>query len=172
MSYSPATKRCEFCEKVFGPRRNMGQMRWTRQRFCSKACAQRTVPEISCLGCGGRFQPDRHRTKFCSSSCFGTWNISKNLAGTLKHPRHKGGFSYSTRDRRWLINCRDGTQVRYARAVVEADLQRELKPQEVVHHINGNPTDDRIENLQLLTSQSEHAKLHGLGTHIRVKLNG
>ncbi len=52
-----------------------------------------------------------------------------------------------------------GTHVYRYRLVVEKHLGRYLTPDEVVHHINENPSDDRIENLQVM-SQSEHMKLH------------
>ena len=48
----------------------------------------------------------------------------------------------------------------HSRYVMEQHLEHLLESGEEVHHINGDETDDRIENLQVL-SKSEHAKLHG-----------
>lgn len=46
---------------------------------------------------------------------------------------------------------------------MEQYLGRRLNRYEVVHHLNGNKMDNRIENLQLM-SLSEHTRLHNKGT--------
>lgn len=46
------------------------------------------------------------------------------------------------------------------RFMMEQYLGRYLKPKEVVHHINGNKTDNRIENLMLFKNNGEHRKFH------------
>jgi len=68
---------------------------------------------------------------------------------------YKGGIWIENRSGRCYIRCRNGRGQLYYRAVMECYLKRQLTKDEVVHHINGDPTDDRLENL-LLTTASHH----------------
>jgi len=45
------------------------------------------------------------------------------------------------------------------RVIMEAVLERKLKSTELVHHIDGNPKNNNIKNLQLM-NWKEHGKLH------------
>lgn len=48
------------------------------------------------------------------------------------------------------------------RLVMEAHIGRILLPTEVVHHINGITTDNRIENLMLFSDHGSHISSHNL----------
>ena len=47
------------------------------------------------------------------------------------------------------------------RDLVEKSIGRKMKSSEIVHHINGDVTDNVLENLEI-TTRSAHAKKHGL----------
>jgi hypothetical protein len=81
------------------------------------------------------------------------------------HKIHTSGHSKLRRDGYKSIyypdhpNSSIGGYIMARRLVMEAHLGRSLSPGEVVHHINGNRTDNRIENMVVMTA-SAHMSYH------------
>ena len=65
-----------------------------------------------------------------------------------------GGYIYVTKWNHPFANCRG--RIMEHRLVMEEKIGRYLTKKEVVHHLNHDKTDNRIENLELSASQSEH----------------
>lgn len=80
------------------------------------------------------------------------------------HPKWNGG-KHLRQDGYYDIwspnhpNKKGNNRVLAHRLIMEKHIGRYLLKSEVVHHKNGIKTDNRIENLLIMT-QSEHAKLH------------
>lgn len=53
-------------------------------------------------------------------------------------------------------NCTKRGKVALHRHAMEIKIKRFLYPKEVVHHINGNFQDNRLENLRLFKNNKEH----------------
>lgn len=99
----------------------------------------------------------------------------RRLTGN-KSPRWKGGkFIYSTGYVKIMCSSHPYADkagyVAEHRLVMELHIGRPLLPTETVHHINNDSSDNRIENLMLFSSNSEHARHHALmdGRIVRAK---
>ena len=83
------------------------------------------------------------------------------------HPSWKGGTrkhgkdGYIRESCRTHPNCDKEGYILQHRLVMEKHIGRVLLKTEVVHHINGDTSDNRIENLMLFSNNGEHRKFHG-----------
>ena len=73
--------------------------------------------------------------------------------------RHGGKYKYIRRRMPEHPYAENGYVFEH-RLVMEKHVGRYLKPNEVVHHINRDVTDNRLENLILFANQSKHMSHH------------
>ena len=78
-----------------------------------------------------------------------------------KHPQFIDGKIQGKDLRYYVWSDVQNKRIRYARYVAEKYLNRSLKITEIVHHINGDCSDDRPENLYVFSTNSEHTRQHG-----------
>jgi len=123
--------------------------------------------EKICKTCKTKFKvtPNRIKAKYCSFECRNKmYSISGNFKGR-NNPQWKGGtykhskgYIYILKPDHPLSNHQG--YILEHRFVMGNHIGRYLESTEFIHHINGNPSDNRIENLKLCKSNSEHKKLH------------
>lgn len=119
--------------------------------------------EIVCKNCGKTFSAEPHlkdKRRFCSRSCQGQWMTKIKGRRASNNGHWKGGLSEHGDGYLMLTSGVYSKKFKLQhRFVMEKHLGRPLESHEIVHHVNGDKQDNRIENLELMT-RSEHIQHH------------
>lgn len=155
-------------------RRGTGQQRQPRQ-----------VLDVVCTVCGEGFQASRASALYCSPRCqklgaarkrlgtracpicseeFVPWDAAgrtcsprcRNTLNSRASAQERGGRRRRTGRPDTYIKV-DGSHEH--RQVAARTIGRALTADDIVHHVNGSPTDNRPENLRVVT-RAEHIAIH------------
>ncbi len=127
----------------------------------------KTVYNCKCGNCGNKYKTNsKYYTRFCGVECckqfytklkdlnYKTNDVDKLL--TTKPSKedyikaYKPGHKY----------CWSGGQILEHRIIAEQKIGRQLEPNEVVHHIDKDITNNDPDNLMIFANISEHTKYH------------
>ena len=112
------------------------------------------IIQLKCPECGKyiemlesvyKVRSKHQKNFFCSSDFVRDTGVKK-----------RNGFWY---ENGYKVLYNDGNSIKEHIYIIEQHIGRKLLPNEVVHHIDKDKTNNNISNLLLLT-QSEHSKLH------------
>lgn len=143
-----------------------------KNNYCSNSCAakyknthgiigkKKKENLVECPNCQKKFHVcpsslklNKSGVKFCSRNC----KYKYMRDGKIK-------WCFQKEEKALPTNARIRIQIKGKRnyehrLIMENHLGRKLNTNEHVHHINGNPKDNRIENLEIL-SNVEHGRVH------------
>ena len=142
---------CVVCGKKFENYISPAEIRAGKGKVCSPECKARYISlrlrrgeYRKCVRCGKMFWAKRSEDrrgyvrKYCSRECY--------------IPTKRGeAISY---DGYYVLNG-----IKIHRTMMEAHIGRKLKHDEIVHHINEDKLDNRLENFKIV-SRAEHNQIH------------
>ncbi len=158
-------KKCKNCENEFYVQPSV-----EIKKYCSRKCKNLCMPKkdrskkkglfLECPTCKKEIyvfksvlKLNKTGKRFCSIKC----KSEAMKSGILTYGfKDQGKEANANIYKRIQIN---GKRVKEHRHVMELHIGRKLEVWEHVHHINEDPTDNRLENLKILSAE-EHGKLH------------
>ena len=94
----------------------------------------------------------------CNKPCKNKYVSGHNSPKGPSSPLWKQGIKLDKGG--YIMIRKSGGYIREHRLIMEQHLGRSLKDNEIVHHINGNKQDNRLENLELTTRSLHHINNH------------
>lgn len=150
---------CNQCKSEFIPK-----YKYNPNKFCSRRCmyeSRRDVQRQIALTNNPMKRPE----------VVEKWKQSMTFKKGEDHPMWKGGV-YIQNGYRYLYvpghPHAHKNMYQEHRLIMEQKIGRYLNSSEIIHHINGNKLDNRIDNL-VITNRSEHASGHARGELRRTK---
>lgn len=129
---------------------------FTALRAGKKNLEWRKWQEHKCANCGIKSLRFAKKVKYCTNHCAN--QIIKKFG--KDHRRWNNGEAHCSSGYIMVLTSRKPRKYTFQhRLIMQQHLGRELLLSEIVHHKNHNKSDNRLENLQVV-SRSEHIRLH------------
>lgn len=148
--------RCNLCGKEF--KRNYYIVKKMKNHYCNRNCMAIYFKKFYV----GKNNPNYGRK-------FSEEQIKKMMRARMRTLNNSNSSDWSVgikinRKRVYILiknhpYCNKQGYVLRSRLIMEKKLNRYLTNKEIVHHINGNVSDDDIKNLELTTNE-EHSRYH------------
>jgi len=140
-------RQCIRCQELFYPR--WTQINEGHAKYCGFVCSNKAMIEAA-------------HTPEANAKRTEALRVAKLEGRWLSPPKGKSNPGYKGKRLGlcgYILVNDEGRQVSEHRLVMERFIGRALESDEIVHHINRDKTDNRIENLQVMT-RAEHINEH------------
>ena len=162
--------KCQQCSREFERIPSYLKRHAGSGKYCSRQCSDNNHHKYSkivvkCKTCQNEFTTTTNRIRdsrgvYCCVKC-----RRKSQSAMISGGNHHNWKGIKKTSTGYIIICIGGGEyIPLQRLLMEWKLGRKLNEDELVHHVNGIKTDNRIENLEV-TTITEHARFHTTKRH-------